>query len=170
MLIISTKEPTLWLMAHDGAVTILFIDSRDTERNYYANQLKQFSPDYLIYHAATGKAGIAAYEAQSIDCVVLEINLSDMSGFQVLPQLVSNVRSHAATVIVLTHLTNSFIVDLAVKNGASSGLCKTFTPADVLDKHILRAISAKLKDRKSIRYEDAAPPSNRVDDLHSSLY
>ena len=68
-------------MANDGTIPILFIDSRDTERNYYADQLKQFSPDYLIYHAATGKAGIAAYDAHSFDCVVLEINLFDMSGF-----------------------------------------------------------------------------------------
>jgi PleD family two-component response regulator len=144
-------------MANDGPLAILFIDSRDTERNHYANQLNQFSPDYVIYHAATGKAGIAAYDAYSIDCVVLEINLLDMSGFQVLPQLVKNVRTHAATVIVLTHLTNPFILDLAVKNGAFAALCKNFTPADILDRHILRALSANGKDRKPLRHENAAP-------------
>ena len=144
-------------MADDGPVTILFIDSRDTERNYYADQLQHFSPDYVIYHAATGKAGMAAYDARSIECVVLEINLVDMSGFQVLSQLVNKGRTHAATVIVLTHLTNPFILDLAVKNGAVAGLCKSFTAADVLDKHILRALSGKQKDRKPLRREDAAP-------------
>jgi DNA-binding NtrC family response regulator len=144
-------------MSNDGPVAILFIDSRDTERNYYADQLKQFSSDYVIYQAATGKGGIAAYDAHSIDCVVLEINLFDMSGFQVLPQLVNNGRSHAAPVIVLTHLTNPFILDVAVKNGAFSALCKSFTAADILDKHILRALSAKQKDRKPSRYRDAAP-------------
>jgi DNA-binding NtrC family response regulator len=142
-------------MANDETVAILFIDSRDTERNYYADQLKQFSSDFLIYQAATGKGGIAAYDAHSIDCVVLEINLLDMSGFQVLPQLL--VRSHAAPVIMLTHLTNPFILDLAVKNGAFSALCKGFTAADVLDKHILRALSANQKDRKPTRHKDAAP-------------
>ena len=76
-------------MADEGTVAILFIDSRDTERNYYADQLKQFSSDYVIYQTATGKGGLAAYEARSIDCVVLEINLLDMSGFQVLPQFVN---------------------------------------------------------------------------------
>jgi hypothetical protein len=59
-------------MANDGPLAILFIDSRDTERNHYADQLKQFSPDYVIYQTATGKGGLAAYEARSIDCVVLE--------------------------------------------------------------------------------------------------
>jgi hypothetical protein len=63
-----------------------------------------------------------------------------MSGFQVLPQLVKNVRTHAAPVIVLTHLMNPFILDVAVKNGAFSALCKSFTPADILDKLILRAL------------------------------
>ena len=144
-------------MADEGPVTILLIDSRDTERQYYAHQLKRFSPDYQIYEAATGKTGIATYEAHSVDCVVLEINLSDMSGFQVLPQLVSNVRNPVPPVIMFTHLTNPFILDVAVKNGAFSGLCKAFTPADVLDKHILRAISASQKNRKPLRYEDAPP-------------
>jgi DNA-binding NtrC family response regulator len=142
-------------MADNGPAIILFIDSRDIERNYYSDQLKQFSSDYLIHQAATGKGGITAYDAHSIDCVVLEINLLDMSGFQVLPQLL--VRSHAAPVIVLTHLTNPFILDLAVKNGAFSALCKSFTGADILDKHILRALSAIQKDRKPTRHEDAAP-------------
>jgi DNA-binding response OmpR family regulator len=144
-------------MANDGPLAILFIDSRDTERNHYADQLKQFSSDYVIYQTATGKGGLAAYEARSIDCVVLEINLVDMSGFQVLPQLVKNVRTHVAPVIVLTHLTNPFILDLAVKNGAFSALCKSFTAADILDRHILRALSANGKDRKPLRHENAAP-------------
>lgn len=111
----------------------------------------------MIYQTGTGKGGLAAYEARSIDCVVLEINLLDMSGFQVLPQLVNNVHGHAATVIVLTHLTNPFILDLAVKNGAFSALCKSFTAADILDRHILRALSANGKDRKPCRHKDAAP-------------
>jgi DNA-binding response OmpR family regulator len=144
-------------MADDGPVTILFIDSRDTERNYYADQLKHFSSDYVICQAANGKVGLAAYDSHPIDCVVLEINLLDMSGFQVLPQLVNTGRPHTAPVIVLTHLTNPFILDLAVKNGAFSALCKSFTAADILDKHILRALSASGKDRKPLRHEDAAP-------------
>lgn len=144
-------------MARDETVAILFIDSRDTERNYYADQLNHFSSDYVICQAATGKGGLAAYDAHSIDCVVLEINLVDMSGFQVLPQLVNNGRTPPAPVVVLTHLTNPFILDLAVKNGAFSALCKSFTAADVLDKHILRALSANGKDCKPCRQKDAAP-------------
>jgi DNA-binding response OmpR family regulator len=54
-----------------------------TQSKYYADQLKQFSSDYLIYEVATGQGGLAAYEDHAIDCVVLEINLLDMSGFQV---------------------------------------------------------------------------------------
>jgi DNA-binding response OmpR family regulator len=144
-------------MANDETVAILFIDSRDTERNYYADQLKRFSSDYVIYQTVTGKGGVAAFDARSIDCVVLEIDLLDMSGFQALPQLMNTGRTHAAPVIVLTHLTNPFILDLAVKNGAFSALCKSFTPADILDKYILRALSASGKDRKPCRQKDAVP-------------
>jgi PleD family two-component response regulator len=144
-------------MATDGRVVILFIDSYNTERNYYSGQLKRLSSDYLIYHAANGQAGIAACLAQPIDCVVLEINLSDVSGFEVLQELVRNPASQAVAVIVLTHLTNPFILDLAVKNGALYGLCKSSTPADVLDKYILKAISTNQDNRKPTPQEDAAP-------------
>jgi hypothetical protein len=82
----------------------------------------------VIYQTATGKGGLAAYNAHCIDCGVLEINLLDMSGFQVLPQLLNNGRSHAAPVSVLTHLTKLFsLLDLAVKKGACSALCKSFS-------------------------------------------
>ncbi|MDF2459405.1 MAG: hypothetical protein K0S79_1821 [Nitrospira sp.] len=43
--------------------------------------------DYVIFHAASGKAGISVCETVSIDCVVLEIDLADISGFEVLVQL-----------------------------------------------------------------------------------
>jgi DNA-binding NarL/FixJ family response regulator len=144
-------------MATDGRVVILFIDSYHTERNYYADQLMHLSSDYEIYHAANGKTGIAACLAQPIDCVLLEINLSDMSGFDVLQELVRNPASQAVAVIVLTHLTNPFILDLAVKNGALYGLCKSSIPADVLDKYILKAISTNQDNRKPTPQEDAAP-------------
>jgi DNA-binding response OmpR family regulator len=38
--------------------------------------------------AATGQDGLEIYQTQPIDCVVLEMDLTDMSGFEVLVRLV----------------------------------------------------------------------------------
>ena len=51
-------------------------------------------------------------------------------------------------IIVLTRLTNPFLLELAVKNGAVAALCKNTTSGDVLDKTILRAVSTVPMDRK----------------------
>ena len=100
----------------------------------------------MIFHAASGKAGLSVSDTVSIDCVVLEIDLADMSGFEVLVPLVS--RPPKIPVVVLTHLTNPFLLDLALKNGALAALCKNATSGDVLDKTILRVASTVERDRK----------------------
>ena len=69
-----------------------------------------------------------------------------MSGFEVLIQLVTMPPKFA--VLVLTHLTNPFLLDLALKNGAQAALHKNRTPGDVLDKTILRALSTLPRDHK----------------------
>jgi PleD family two-component response regulator len=145
-------------MPLDRRVTLLFIDSHNTERNHYANQLKELSSDYRIYHAASGQTGLSICQGAPIDFVVLEMNLEDMSGFEVLGKLMSNVRYRGITVLVLTHLTNPFLLEMAVKNGARTALCKSFTSADLLHKHILKAISARRKIRKPLVLGDAALP------------
>ena len=133
-------------MGNDDRLSVLLIDSKDIDRNYYGDRLKQCSSDYVIFHAADGKAGISVCETVSIDCVVLEIDLADMSGFEVLVQLVS--RPPKVAVLVLTHLTNPFLLDLALKNGAQAALYKNATSGDVLDKTILRAVSTIRRDHK----------------------
>lgn len=133
-------------MGTDDRLAVLLIDSKDIDRNYYADRLKLCSSDYVIFHAASGKAGISVCETVSIDSVVLEIDLADMSGFEVLVQLVS--RPPKAAVVVLTHLTNPFLLDLALKNGAQAALYKNATSGDVLDKTILRAVSTIQRDHK----------------------
>ncbi len=133
-------------MGTDDRLAVLLIDSKDIDRNYYADRLKLCSSDYVIFHAASGKAGISVCETVSIDSVVLEIDLADMSGFEVLVQLVSTPPK--AAVVVLTHLTNPFLLDLALKNGAQAALYKNATSGDVLDKTILRAVSTIRRDHK----------------------
>ena len=139
----------MWVttMSTEDRITVLLIDSSDIDRNYYGDRLKIYSSDYVIFHAASGQAGISVCETVSIDCVVLEIDLADMSGFEVLVQLVPT-RPPKVPIIVLTHLTNPFLLEMAVKNGAMVALCKNTTSGDILDKTILRAVSTVTRDHK----------------------
>jgi len=140
-------------MSIEDRLSVLLIDSNDIDRNYYADRLKQYSSEYVVHLATTGQDGLETYQAQRIDCVVLEVDLSDMSGFEVLVRLVPVAHKPKVAVILLTHLSNYYLADLAMKNGALACLLKTDTPADMLDKAIHKAISTVTRDGKKAQHD-----------------
>ena len=66
-----------------GTVSILLIENDDRERDYYATRLRLCSSDYVVYEAANGKTGLDFYRSRAIDCVILELELADISGLEV---------------------------------------------------------------------------------------
>ena len=70
------------------ATSVLLIDGNDTDRAYFAAQLRDRSPDYQILEATDGEAGLALYRSRRIDCVVVALELPDQSGYKVLVNLV----------------------------------------------------------------------------------
>lgn len=127
---------------------MLFIDGHDIDRHYYAQRLKAACPDLLIYEAASGKTGLELYYANLIDCVVLELGLPDMSGFEVLAKLVPVARAPEVPVIVLTKLTSLALLQVARLNGAQAILQKDTASGDDLEKAVLKAMATVQKDPK----------------------
>ena len=80
--------------------------------------------------------------------MVLEIDLPDMSGFQVLEYLVWSAAHPQMAVVVLTGLPNEYLLDLALKNGAQAALQKRMPSADRLEESILQAIATVKQDRE----------------------
>lgn len=124
------------------ATTVLLIDDDPQYRNYYAHRLHASSSNYDVVEAATGRSGLDICARQPINCVVLEIDLPDMSGFEVLAKLVPHAYHPEIAVIILTRLPNQFLLDLAIKNGAQAALQKTVGSGDLLAPSIRKAISA----------------------------
>ena len=130
------------------ATTVLLIDNDPQYRVYYAQRLYASRSKYDVVEAATGQSGLDICARQPIDCVVLEIDLPDMSGFEVLAKLVPRAYHPEIAVIILTRLSNPFLLDAATKNGAQAALQKTVGSGDLLVQSILNAISAvKLLNR-----------------------
>jgi DNA-binding NarL/FixJ family response regulator len=100
-----------------------------------------------VVEAATGNAGLHLFHSQLFDCVVLELDLPDMSGFEVLVKVVSDVYHPEVAVIILTQSTNRSILELSLKTGAQAALHKTTTSADVLNTAIMNAISTVQRER-----------------------
>jgi DNA-binding NarL/FixJ family response regulator len=95
------------------AVAILLIDGRDVDREYYAQGLQASSANYDIVQAASGRSGLSLCARQPIDCVVLELDLPDMSGFEVLAYLARSTVHPEMAVVVLTGLPNPYLLELA---------------------------------------------------------
>ena len=123
------------------ATTVLLIDDDPHYREYYAQRLLASSSNYDVVEARTGRSGLDICARQPIDCVVLELDLPDMPGFDVLAKLVHRAYHPEIAVVILTRLPNQFLLELAIKNGAQAALQKTLGSGDLLAPSIRKAIS-----------------------------
>ena len=131
----STIRPPISFM------TILFIDGDDHAREYYAQRMRLSWPDARVIQAATGREGLSLWRSENIDCVVTEIALPDMSGFEVLRTVIPLAKQPKMAIIVLTELTNHYLIELALRNGAQAVLRKTLTADDLLASTVLNAVA-----------------------------
>lgn len=124
------------------ATTILLIDARKEDRQYWAQRLNIACPEYVVLEADTGTTGLAIYRSQRVDCIVTELELPDMSGFSVLIDMVCHPTNPERAVIFLTRLSYRTLDELARKNGASSYLVKSHASGDLLHLAIRNALTA----------------------------
>lgn len=123
-------------------ITVLLIDPNKNDRQHWMEQLQRASPHYRVFEAGNAEEGVAIWKMQRVDCVVLELHLPDMSGFQVLIRLnpIINYSLHTP-VVALSHFVLPSIAEAARKLGAQSYLIKSQTSGDDLDRAIQKAIA-----------------------------
>src|SRR5262245_9741170 len=131
------------LPTHELPTTsVLFIDGNAADRAYAIKGLKNYSSEYLILEASDGESGLDLYRrSERIDCVVLELDLPDRSGFEVLVNLVALASRPSVAVIVLTRLAKKGLWDLARQNGAIACFYKWHMGDDDLDRAIQHAVA-----------------------------
>jgi two-component system response regulator AtoC len=131
--------------------TVLLIDPNNEDRQYYSERLKISSKGYTVLEASNAERGLAICRAERIDCVVTELHLPDMSGFQVLIRLNPIVhRSLHTPVIALSHFILPSIIEAAKKLGAQSYLIKSHASCEDLDRAIQKAIARVELARREI--------------------
>src|SRR5215217_1943059 len=94
----------LRLMTANQNITVLFIDGDHEDRGAWAQAFKNSSPESVVLEADSGAAGLALCRSQRVDCVIVEMSLRDMSGFQVLVDLIHYDNSPTVAVIMFTRL------------------------------------------------------------------
>jgi DNA-binding NarL/FixJ family response regulator len=125
------------------STTVLFIDANKEDRQSWVQRLHISSPEYVVLEADNGAAGLAICQSQRIDCVVSELSLPDMSGFEILIKLIPLAHRPGIAVIVLTGLTlgSPSLAALSRINGAQAYMIKSRTSGDELDLAIHKALA-----------------------------
>ena len=132
--------------------SLLIIDGNDTDRNYFAKQLKGRSPDYEILEATDGESGLLLYRSRRIDCVVVALELPDQSGLRVLVDLVPMASRPHVAVVILTNCLQRGLGELTRQNGAYACFVKRFMSGEDLDRAIQRAMALVGQLPKKDRY------------------
>jgi|SRR6478735_3109227 len=137
--------------------TVLLIDANQEDRRHWRECLKSSSNAYTLLEADSAETGLVLHTSERIDCVVTELHLPDMSGFQVLIRLNPIVhRSLHTPVVALSHFILPSIIEAAKKLGAQSYLIKSHASGDDLDQAIQRAVAKMRVIRREIYGERSA--------------
>ena len=131
------SEPQPQKLSRDTIV--LFIDDNQDDLDAWSIGLRNCG--YLVLKASTGVAGLDLFRYQGVDCVVLDLAMSPQSGLDTLLKLVPERDHPKVPVVVLTHLRNARILNLARDYGAMACLNKQSTSVHVLDETIKDAIA-----------------------------
>ncbi len=146
--------------------TVLFVDDNSEDIDNWSNHLKNSSSHYAIVSVSSVEAALVLVRHQRVDCVVLDLDLPQSSGFVLLLALVPDRHRPRIPIVVLTRLRNPALHRMTVENGAHACLVKSETSAQDLDNAIQQAIvsiSAKRNDGPPVYQIEPRQP----DDLES---
>jgi len=138
--------------------TVLLIDSYKEDRENWVQRLSDSAPDYLVLEAETGASGLTVCHSQRVDCVITELTLPDMSGFEVLADLVPLVSHPNIAVIMFSQITLPSIAALALSSGAQAYLIKSRIYGDFLNRAINKAVAAVRSATGLNQFVTCSPP------------
>lgn len=128
------------MSSHHSSTTVLIIDDNEEHLQHWSHALRDCSPNYSISEASSGRSGLDLCQYQKVDCVVLD--MPDLSGFEILFDLIPDRNRPQVSVVVLTRLHHPNLHEMARHNGAQACLIKQRTSGKDLDEAIQRAIAS----------------------------
>jgi two-component system chemotaxis response regulator CheY len=114
--------------------SILVVDDSATMRRMVIASLRALA-DIQCDQAGTGLEAIERLALAPVDLIILDLNMPDMHGLEVLQFVRSHARYQAIPVIILTTRGDDDSRAVALAAGASAYLTKPFTP-QLLATHV----------------------------------
>ncbi len=128
-------------MNSTGVWRVLIIEDERLDREIYKRYLQDSSVfQFAFAESASAAAGIEVSRTWVPDCILLDFNLPDIDGLEVLPKLCGEDGRLPCAVIMLTAFGGEELAVNAMKSGAMDYLPKGQVAADVLPYTVANAI------------------------------
>ncbi|HET7540618.1 MAG TPA: hybrid sensor histidine kinase/response regulator [Polyangiaceae bacterium] len=82
--------------------------------------------------AARGEDGVRAFQAEQLDCILMDVRMPDISGFEACKRIRSLPGGRSVPIVFLTALRDVETFDLALAAGADDFLTKPVRPTELL--------------------------------------
>ena len=114
-----------------SVATILVVDDNETNRLLIRELFD--GPEFRVREAPDGVEGLAIAQTEHPDCILLDLNMPGLGGFQVLERLGADPRTREIPIIVVTATEDSVEnMERALTGGAVDYITKPISPARVL--------------------------------------
>jgi len=114
-------------------IEILIVEDDDFLLQMYAAKLEL--DDFGVLTANTGTQGLKIAQKSHPDLILLDLNLPEMDGFEVLEHLKENDGTKDIPVLILTNFAQKENIDRCLNLGAEDYLIKAhFVPSEVVSK------------------------------------
>lgn len=121
-------------------LTVLIVDPNAEERARYCGYLANYPLQaYTVHEAESGLDGLSFFNDHSPDVVILEFQLPDMTGLELIRQL-QQASNSPVPMVMLTGQGNEEIAIQALKQGACDYISKHLLDGDRLDQALRNAI------------------------------
>ena len=97
---------------------------------------KALRPDFKVYATGNGKDALAVVEEQQPDVILLDVQMEDMTGYDIITALKSSKKTKDIPVIFITGRTDSESEEKALALGAADYIRKPFSPS-ILKNRVL---------------------------------
>ncbi|MFT3892807.1 MAG: substrate-binding domain-containing protein [Anaerolineales bacterium] len=125
------------------AFTILVVDNEPNTLDLHTRIVQSHSLSNCIIQARNGQDALAALEKESIDLVLLDLQMPEMDGFEVLEKVRANARTKNTPVIVVTGQALTEAEMARLNRGVASVLEKGLFNLDETVAHISLALERR---------------------------
>ena len=110
--------------------TILIVDDEDLSIELTARRIEK--QGFKVLRANNGEQALSLLNTQDIQLVLLDINMPDMDGYEVLKRMREQKRKEELAIIMVTAVEEPDTVIDCIKSGADDYIMKPFHPTELI--------------------------------------